>query len=98
MERVGVRELRRQASAILRRVASGETIQVTDRGGPVAMLVQVLPEGLERLEVEGMLRSGKGDLLGISPVAPRPGTQLPSELISQGRADRARSTWTARPS
>ena len=38
MERVGVRELRRQASAILRRVAAGETVEVTDRGRPVAIL------------------------------------------------------------
>ena len=37
MERVGVRELRRDASAILRRVAAGETVEVTDRGRHVAV-------------------------------------------------------------
>ena len=41
MERVGVRELRRDASAILRRVAAGETVEVTDRGRPVHVLLTI---------------------------------------------------------
>ncbi len=41
MERIGVRELRQHASRYLARVASGETLEVTDRGRPVAMLVPV---------------------------------------------------------
>lgn len=36
MTRVGVRELRQAASELLRRVQRGETIEVTDRGHPVA--------------------------------------------------------------
>ncbi|MDE3138998.1 MAG: type II toxin-antitoxin system prevent-host-death family antitoxin [Acidobacteriota bacterium] len=39
MERIGVRELRQNASRYLARVAQGETIQVTDHGRPVALLV-----------------------------------------------------------
>lgn len=39
MERIGVRELRQNASAYLARVALGESIEVTDRGRPVALLV-----------------------------------------------------------
>ena len=46
MERVGVRELRHQASAILRWVAAGETVGVTDRGRPVAILMKTMPGGL----------------------------------------------------
>jgi len=38
---VGVRELRNQTSAVLRRAQNGETITVTDRGVPVALLVPV---------------------------------------------------------
>ena len=87
MNKVGVRELRRDASAILRRVAAGETIQVTDRGRPVALMVKAMPDGLERLEAEGMVRHGEGDLLGIKPVRPKPGVPLPSELVSQGREE-----------
>ena len=87
MDRVGVRELRRDASAILRRVSAGEAIEVTDRGRPVALMVRAMPQGLERLEAEGMIRRGEGDLLGIRPVRPMPGIPLPSELVSQGRAE-----------
>lgn len=41
MERIGVRELRQHASRYLARVAGGESLEVTDRGRPVAMLVPV---------------------------------------------------------
>lgn len=38
---VGVRELKQHLSEYLRRVADGETIRVTDRGVPVAMITAV---------------------------------------------------------
>jgi prevent-host-death family protein len=41
MDRIGVRELRQHASRYLARVAKGETIEVTDRGRPVARLVPI---------------------------------------------------------
>ena len=85
MDKVGVRELRRDASAILRRVAAGETIQVTDRGRPVALMVKAMPDGLERLEAEGMIRHGSGDLLAVQPVQRKVGAPLPSQLVSDGR-------------
>jgi len=87
MERVGVRELRRQASAILRRVAAGETIEVTDRGRPVAVLSQSMPSGLARLEREGLLRRGEGDLLAIQPIRLPAGVKPPSQMVDEGRAD-----------
>jgi prevent-host-death family protein len=39
MESIGVRELRQNASRYLARVVRGETIQVTDNGRPVALLI-----------------------------------------------------------
>jgi prevent-host-death family protein len=85
MDRVGVRELRRDASAILRRVAAGETVEVTDRGRPVAFLVRTAPDGLARLEQEGQLRRASGDLLELEPVPVPGGADAPSALISAGR-------------
>lgn len=87
MERVGVRELRRQASAILRRVAAGETVEVTDRGRSVAVLLRTMPSGLARLEREGLLRRADGDLLDLSPVRLPPGAGEPSRLVADGRAE-----------
>ena len=87
MERVGVRELRRQASAILRRVAAGETVEITDRGRPVAILVKTEPSGLARLEREGLLRPAQGNLAELRPVRLPAGAVAPSTLVSEGRAD-----------
>lgn len=41
MERIGVRELNQNTSQVLARVQRGETVEVTDRGRPVARLVPV---------------------------------------------------------
>jgi prevent-host-death family protein len=54
MERVGVRELKASLSRYLVRVREGETIEVTDRGRPVARLVPVgIPEHIAKLMAEG---------------------------------------------
>jgi prevent-host-death family protein len=87
MERIGVRELRREASAILRRVAAGETVEVTDRGRAVAVLLRTMPSGLARLEREGLLRRAEGDLLAMSPVSLPAGAAVPSRLVDEGRAE-----------
>lgn len=87
MERVGVRELRREASAILRRVSAGETVEITDRGRPVAVLVRAMPDGLDRLEEEGLLRPGSGELLDLKPIPLKPGAKAPSALIAEGREE-----------
>jgi prevent-host-death family protein len=87
MDRVGVRELRREASEILRRVAAGETVEVTDRGRPVAVLVKAMPSGLARLEREGLLRRAQADLLELRPVRLPRGAATPSALVSEGRVE-----------
>ncbi len=87
MERVGVRELRQQASAILRRVAAGETVEVTDRGRPVAVLIKTMPSGLARLEREGMLRRAQADLLELRAIPLPAGAAAPSTRVPEGRAE-----------
>jgi len=88
MERVGVRELRQQASAILRRVKAGETVEVTEHGVAVAILMRYAPTGLARLEAEGRITDAEGDPLDI-PLHPLPlGARPPSELIEEDREER----------
>lgn len=55
MMTVGVRELRQRASELLRRVEAGETIEITDRGRPVALLSPMPAGG----PYEQMLASGE---------------------------------------
>ena len=69
MEKIGVRELRQHASRYLARVASGETLEVTARGRPVAMLVPVRGDEWQDLLASGrvMPPTEDGDLLDETP-------------------------------
>jgi len=60
---MGIRELRQNLSRALQRVRAGETIEVTDRGEPVALLAP-LPRAraIDRLIAEGRATPGKGSL------------------------------------
>jgi prevent-host-death family protein len=59
MGSVGIRELRQRASELLRRVEAGETIEITDRGRPVALLGPLPDQGpLERLRAAGEVEPG----------------------------------------
>jgi prevent-host-death family protein len=88
MESIGIRELRQNASVWLRRVAQGESFQVTDRGRPVAMLVPPPKSRLAALEAAGVLRPAVGDLLEIAAAAvPSRGTRTASEVLEELRAE-----------
>jgi prevent-host-death family protein len=89
MRSIGIRELRQQASKHLRDVERGETIEVTDRGRPVALLVPLPRTGAaERLIASGRMVPATGDLLALGePLEPRPGVPLPSERLADMRAD-----------
>jgi prevent-host-death family protein len=64
MERIGVRELRQHASRYLDLVKSGATVEVTERGKLVALLVPPNParDARERLIAEGRLLPSSGAL------------------------------------
>lgn len=67
--RVGIRELRQNLSVYLERVKTGETLEVTEHGRPVAVLGP-LPEPasmLDRLEAEGRLTRAKGRIEDLPP-------------------------------
>jgi prevent-host-death family protein len=88
MERIGIRELRQNASAYIERVEAGETIEVTNRGRVVARLVPPVLSGIERLEREGKITKAKGNFLDMPPPLPlRPGETPPSEILAQLRKD-----------
>ncbi|MEA2220825.1 MAG: hypothetical protein QOJ35_3451 [Solirubrobacteraceae bacterium] len=89
MRSIGIRELRQQASKHLRDVERGETIEVTDRGRPVALLVPVPRTGAaEGLIASGRMAPGNGDLFALGePLEPRAGVPLPSEVLQDLRAD-----------
>jgi prevent-host-death family protein len=55
MDRIGVRELRQHASRYLSRVAKGESLEVTDRGRPIALLVPVPHDRWEEMIERGQI-------------------------------------------
>ena len=85
----GIRELRQRASELLRRVEAGETIEITDRGRPVAVLAPLPNQGpTERLRATGDLESAGADLRDLpEPLPLPPGQQPPSKVLERLRQD-----------
>lgn len=86
---VGIRELRQNLSKYLRRVVRGETLRVTDRGTPVALLTP-LPEqesALGRLQREGRLVRARTDLVAIGLPPERSLKMAISEALARQRAE-----------
>lgn len=86
---IGIRELRQRASEYLRRVEGGETVEITDRGRPVALITPIpAASAFERLHREGRIHAGEDDLLELGdPLPPAAGVPLPSVLLERARAD-----------
>lgn len=87
--RVGVRELRQNLSLYLRRVLRGETLEVTDRGRPVAVLAPLpKPSGpLERLLASDRAIRPERGLLELLPPKGPVSTRL-SRALFEERAER----------
>lgn len=83
MRRIGIRELRQDASKYLRLVKAGETIEVTDRGEPVARLTPVPPRPKSRwdeLVERGEIIPGTQNWANLPPPVKSP-TGLTSEQV-----------------
>ncbi len=89
MRAIGIRELRQNASVYLRRVESGETIRITDRGRAVALWVPLRRKrGIAALEAEARLSEAAGDLLALGPpLPPAPEAAPASEVLAAARED-----------
>jgi prevent-host-death family protein len=89
---VGVRELRQNLSIYLDRVKDGETLQVTEFGRVVALLVPLPAEKLstfDRMVREGRAIPPKGSLKDRPRPKPAPpGTPSSEEMLAWDREDR----------
>ncbi|XVU28605.1 type II toxin-antitoxin system Phd/YefM family antitoxin [Actinoplanes sp. CA-054009] len=72
MDSIGVRELNQNTSQVLARVRGGESIEITDRGHPIARLV---PVGDERSTLAKLVSAGRA----VGPVSTGP-VPLPPKL------------------
>jgi prevent-host-death family protein len=87
MTRIGIRQLRQHASAYLRLVQAGETVQIAARGRPVALWVPIRKgRGLEGLAAEGRLTEAEGDVLDLGPpIRAARGAPMPSAALERAR-------------
>ncbi len=90
MERIGVKELRQNASKYLDRVKAGETVEVTDRGELVALLT---PPGRavsarDRLVAQGQLIPASRPLVLPDPVPASPEAPTTAEALDAEREER----------
>ncbi|MBI3429740.1 MAG: type II toxin-antitoxin system Phd/YefM family antitoxin [Actinobacteria bacterium] len=53
MKKVGVRELRQNASGVLREVKAGASVEITEHGRPVARIIPIAASGWEDLFAAG---------------------------------------------
>lgn len=91
MERIGVRELRQHASRYLDRVKAGETVEVTERGQLVALLVPPTPAvtARERLVAAGQLLPSAGPFACPQRLPALPGILNTGTVLDDLREDRA---------
>ena len=94
MATVSVRELKNRLSEHLRRLEEGETITVTRRGKPVAVMMPVesredrLLGRLRQLVAEGVVHWSGGKPKGLDPPIKLPGKgPTMSEMVLEDRGD-----------
>ncbi len=88
MDRIGVRELRQNASKYLDRVKKGESLEVTERGVPIAVIgpvPTVKKSRVQELIDEGLMTPGRGDFAAW--LAANPPTPIDPEYTGPSIAD-----------
>jgi len=91
MDRVGVRELNQNTSQVIDRVRHGETIEITERGRPVARLVPIDrgTAALDRLVAEGRaMPPAIGGPVPMPPLLGDPSVSAANELIAMRDEER----------
>lgn len=87
MTRMGIRELRDNLTATIRRVRAGESIEITHDGEPVALLSPLREGRYERLIARGDITPGKPLDRPIRRL-PATGSLTASEILERDRDGR----------
>lgn len=85
MEIVTHREMRNRSGEILRRVAAGESVQVSNNGSPAAMIVPVGGSVLDGLVARGEARPARTGLEELSSIKRVVAPMTSGELIDDIR-------------
>ena len=85
---VGIRELKAQLSAYIRRVKAGGTVVITDRGTPVGRIVPLSPSieaRVQELTETGLVAWSGRKLAPLAPVARTQGQRSVADLLLEDR-------------
>lgn len=86
MDRVGIRELKQNASAVVAAVVAGDDVLITDRGRPVARMVPIRTSRLEEMIRDGRVRIPTTSLADLPrPTGPVDMTNRVSEDLLRSR-------------
>jgi prevent-host-death family protein len=88
MRTVTHREMRNSSGEILRAVAAGESIQVSNNGQVAAVISPPNGDALSRLEDQGQARSARRSVADLSTIRRRNAKLSSAELV-----DGARGHW-----
>ena len=90
MKTISHRELRNDSARILREVQAGESMEITNHGEVVAMLVPVPADVRERLIRSGELRPARSrpDFASLERIHPAPGSPSTQEILDDLRGER----------
>ena len=80
MSEVGIRALKQNASAVVAGVVAGETVTITDRGRPVALMTAIPSSRLEGLLEAGRARPARRAVADLP--APEDGPSLSAVLVA----------------
>lgn len=90
MRRISQREMRNQSAEVLRSVEAGESLIVTNRSRPVAVLSPYIESEtpLERLRAEGRTRPPQTSRDALRALVPQRLDVTSEELLRETRGDR----------
>lgn len=86
-DRVGVRALQQNASSVVSRAAAGETIEITDRGRPVAQIVPLGKGRLATLVTAGLARPARRNIKELPPPLSASGERSLGDLLAEARSN-----------
>jgi len=85
MRTVTHREMRNQSGEILRHVADGETIQVTNNGQLAALIVPPGADALTDLASRGQVRVARNPTSSLRSISRRPSTATSKAIVADVR-------------
>ncbi|MGE0878211.1 MAG: type II toxin-antitoxin system Phd/YefM family antitoxin [Acidimicrobiia bacterium] len=87
MSEVGIRALKQNASSVVAQAAAGESVTITDRGRPVALMTPVPQSRLQGMRESGLARPPRRKITELP--APEPGPSVSAALEEMRDAERS---------